>query len=85
MTPPGGRSFRSEGLRLYRVRLRRGHGVRLDRHTGVLIAQMALPVAVTSYLLAAKYGAEAQPVAGLAVVSTLMAVVALPLILAVFV
>ena len=75
MTPPGGRSFRSEGLRLYG----------LDRHTGVLIAQMALPVAVTSYLLAAKYGAEAQPVAGLAVVSTLMAVVALPLILAVFV
>tara|TARA_R110002111_G_scaffold147165_3_gene213931 strand:+ start:123 stop:368 length:246 start_codon:yes stop_codon:yes gene_type:complete len=57
----------------------------LDRHTGVLIVQMALPVAVRSYLLAAKYGAEAQPVAGLAVVSTLMAVVALPLILAVFV
>tara|TARA_R110002074_G_scaffold68487_2_gene160378 strand:- start:391 stop:639 length:249 start_codon:yes stop_codon:yes gene_type:complete len=58
----------------------------LDRITlGVLVVQMALPVAVTSYLLAAKYGAEAQPVAGLAVVSTLMAVVALPLILAVFV
>ena len=49
---------------------------------GVLIVQVATPVAVTSYLLAEKYGAAAQPVAGLVVASTLMSVCALPLILA---
>lgn len=49
---------------------------------GVLIVQLATPVAVTSYLLAEKYGADAQSVAGLVVVSTLMSVVSLPLILA---
>ena len=48
----------------------------------VLIVQVATPVAVTSYLLAEKYGTEAQPVAGLVVASTLLSVVALPLILA---
>ena len=48
----------------------------------VLIVQVATPVAVTSYLLAEKYGAEAQPVAGLVVASTLLSVLALPLILA---
>jgi len=47
----------------------------------VLIVQVATPVAVTSYLLAEKYGADAQPVAGLVVVSTLLSVVTLPLIL----
>lgn len=47
----------------------------------VLIVQVATPVAVTSYLLAEKYGAEAQPVAGLVVVSTLLSVITLPLIL----
>ena len=50
--------------------------------TAVLILQVATPVAVTSYLLAEKYGADAQPVAGLVVASTLLSVVALPLILA---
>ncbi len=50
--------------------------------TGVLIVQIATPVAVTSYLLAEKYGADAQPVAGLVVASTLLSVLALPLILA---
>ena len=50
--------------------------------TGVLIVQVATPVAVTSYLLAEKYGADAQPVAGLVVASTLLSVLALPLILA---
>jgi predicted permease len=50
---------------------------------GVLVLQLATPVAVTSYLLAEKYGADAQAVAGLVVVSTLMAVGALPLLLAV--
>ena len=49
---------------------------------GVLILQVATPVAVTSYLLAEKYGADAQPVAGLVVASTLLSVLALPLILA---
>lgn len=48
----------------------------------VLIVQIATPVAVTSYLLAEKYGAEADGVAGLVVVSTLMSVITLPLIIA---
>ncbi len=52
---------------------------------GVLVVQLATPVAVTSYLLAVKYGAEAPPVASLVVVSTAMSVVALPLLLAFFV
>jgi predicted permease len=50
---------------------------------GVLVLQVATPVAVTSYLLAEKYGADAKAVAGLVVASTLMSVAALPLILAV--
>ena len=49
---------------------------------GVLVLQIATPVAVTSYLLAEKYGAEAEAVAGLVVASTLICVVGLPLILA---
>lgn len=49
---------------------------------GVLVLQVATPVAVTSYMLAEKYGADAQSVAGLVVVSTLMAIGALPLLLA---
>ncbi|MEQ6203187.1 AEC family transporter [Sulfitobacter sp. HNIBRBA2951] len=49
---------------------------------GVLVLQVATPVAVTSYLLAEKYGADAQSVAGLVVVSTLISVGALPLLLA---
>ncbi len=49
--------------------------------SAVLIVQLATPVAVTSYLIAEKYGAEAQPVAGLVVVSTLLSVITLPLIL----
>jgi predicted permease len=48
----------------------------------VLIVQVATPVGVTSYLLAEKYGTDPQPVAGLVVASTLLSVVALPLILA---
>lgn len=49
---------------------------------GVLVLQLATPVAVSNYLLAEKYGADANAVAGLVVVSTLMSVGALPLILA---
>ena len=48
---------------------------------GVLVLQLATPVAVTSYLLAEKFNADAEAVAGLVVVSTLMAIVALPLVL----
>lgn len=48
----------------------------------VLVLQVATPVAVTSYMLAEKYGADAQSVAGLVVVSTTMSIVALPLLLA---
>lgn len=48
----------------------------------VLILQMMTPVAVTSYLLAEKYGADAGSVAGLVVVSTLMSVALLPITIA---
>jgi hypothetical protein len=48
----------------------------------VLILQLMTPVAVTSYLLAEKYGADGDAVAGLVVVSTVMAVGTLPLTLA---
>ncbi|PIB23071.1 transporter [Amylibacter kogurei] len=47
----------------------------------VLVVQIATPVAVTSYLLAQKYGADADEVAGLVVASTLMSIAVLPLIL----
>ncbi len=47
----------------------------------VLILQAATPAAVTSYLLAVKYGADSDAVAGLVVVSTLMSVLALPMLL----
>lgn len=50
---------------------------------GVLVLQVATPVAVTSYMLAEKYGADSDEVAGLVVASTLMSVAALPLLLAV--
>ncbi len=50
--------------------------------TGILVLQVATPVAVTSYMLAEKYGADSQSVAGLVVVSTVMSIGALPLLLA---
>lgn len=49
---------------------------------GVLVLQLSTPVAVTAFLLAEKYGADSESVAGLVVVSTLMSVAALPLLLA---
>lgn len=52
---------------------------------GVLVLQVASPVAVTSYMLAAKYEARADEVAGLVVVSTLLSVPAIPMLLAFFV
>lgn len=47
----------------------------------VLVMQVATPVAVTSYLLAEKYGADSQTVASLVVASTVLSVLILPLIL----
>ena len=49
---------------------------------GVLVLQVATPVAVTSYMLAEKFGADAEEVAGLVVASTLISVAALPVLLA---
>ncbi len=48
----------------------------------VLVLQVATPVAVTSYLIAEKYGADSDAVAGLVVVSTVMSVLSLPVLLA---
>jgi hypothetical protein len=52
---------------------------------GVLVLQMAMPVAVTAYLLAEKYEADSNAVAGYVVVSTLVSVVGLPILLALLV
>lgn len=51
----------------------------------ILVLQVSTPVAVTSYLLAEKYGADATEVAGLVVVSTMLSVLTIPLTLALFV
>jgi len=48
-----------------------------------LVVQLATPVAVTSYMLAEKYNASPEDVAGLVVVSTLVSVGAIPIMLAV--
>lgn len=48
----------------------------------VLVLQVSTPVAVTSYLLAVKYEADSDAVAGLVVVSTLLSVAYIPLTLA---
>jgi predicted permease len=48
----------------------------------ILVLQLSTPMAVTAYLLAEKYGADSQSVAGLVVVSTLISVLSLPLTLA---
>lgn len=52
---------------------------------GVMVLQMSTPVAVTSYMLAAKYDARPDEVAGLVVVSTLLSIVSIPATLAFFV
>jgi predicted permease len=49
---------------------------------GVLIIQVATPVAVTSYMIAEKYNADADQVAGLVVASTLMSIIVIPVLLA---
>lgn len=48
----------------------------------VLVVQVSTPVAVTSYMLAEKYGADSDAVAGLVVTSTLISVATIPLTLA---
>lgn len=48
---------------------------------GVLVLQLSTPVAVTSYMMAAKYGADADAVAGLVIASTLISVLSLPVAL----
>lgn len=87
LTPAGiGRALR---LSLLRVVLCVAAGVLAGRALGldpvagaVLVLQVSTPVAVTSYMLAAKYGADAEAVAGLVIVSTLLSVATLPLTLA---
>ncbi|MCV6597838.1 MAG: AEC family transporter [Mangrovicoccus sp.] len=49
----------------------------------VLVLQLATPVAVTSYMIAEKYGADAEAVSGLVVVSTGLSVLLLPILLGV--
>ena len=49
---------------------------------GVLVLQLVMPVAVTSYLLAERYRAEPNKVAGTVVVSTLISVAVIPAALA---
>jgi len=49
---------------------------------GVLIVQVSTPVAVTSYMLAEKYDADTDQVAGLVMVSTLMSIIVIPVLLA---
>lgn len=50
--------------------------------SGALILQAVMPVAVTNYMLAARYGAHPEVVAGLVVVSTLVAILVVPTALA---
>lgn len=60
-----------------------GHALGLDPVAlAVLVLQLSTPVAVTSYMLAVRHGADADAVAGLVLASTLLAVVSLPLTLA---
>jgi predicted permease len=54
-----------------------------DPAFAVLVLQVATPVAVTAYLIAEKYKADAEAVAGIVVVSTLTSLVSIPLTLAV--
>ena len=48
---------------------------------GVLITQSAMPSAVVNYLFASRYGNQAESVAGIVVISTLMSVILLPIFL----
>ena len=50
---------------------------------GVLVLQICTPVAVTSYMLAERFKADSDAVAGMVMVSTVLSIAALPLILAI--
>ncbi|WP_170383969.1 AEC family transporter [Ruegeria atlantica] len=50
---------------------------------GIMVLQMCTPVAVTSYLLAERFKADSDAVAGMVMISTILSVGALPLILAI--
>ncbi len=52
---------------------------------GVLVIQISTPVAVTSYMLAEKYNADTDLVAGLVMVSTLISIILIPILLAFFI
>ena len=59
---------------------------KLPRVAGaVLILQVTTPVAVTSYLLAEKYGVDADSVAALVIVSTFLSVLFIPVCLAILI
>lgn len=86
---PAGRLGRSFWLSLFKLALCVGLAWAIGRAFAlppvafaVLVVQVATPVAVTSYLLAEKYGADSEAVAGLVVVSTVLSVLALPVLLA---
>ncbi len=49
---------------------------------GVLVLQLIMPVAVTNYLLAQRYRAAPETIAGAVVISTLISVLAIPAALA---
>lgn len=49
---------------------------------GALVLQLIMPAAVTSYMLAARYGRDPDAVAGLVVVSTMASLIAIPAALA---
>ncbi len=49
---------------------------------GILVLQICTPVGVSSYLLAEKFDADGETVASLVVVSTLLAIITLPVLLA---
>ncbi len=58
-----------------------GHLFSLDKISfWILLLQISTPVAVTSYLLASKYRADATTVAGLVIVSTCLSLVLIPAI-----
>ena len=54
-----------------------------DASRGALVLQLLTPVAVTSYLLAERYNADAEAVSGLVVVSTMMTLAVVPAVLTV--
>ena len=53
----------------------------LDGNPDSFVLQVTTPVAVTSYMMAEKYGADSEAVAGLVIASTLLSVITLPLTL----